>query len=268
MEKIPCTVGILTFNSGKTLERALESVKDFADILVCDGGSTDETLAIASHYGARVIRQNPAFQNSGGALTDYAGVRNQCLDSAQFDWFFYIDSDEEATTELVENIRATVAESAPAHLVYNISPRILLKGRRIEYSSNYPGWQKRFFNRKTGARFRKAVHERIDYDEQAYPVGTLRGHWLYEIGLKEDAAKTEKYARMDATLYRMNSWGAFTVFAVRKAGTICKIAVRFLLNRILHGSRALPFVVEWRRIRYQVKLTQYIFSDLVSNTLV
>jgi hypothetical protein len=153
-------------------------------------------------------------------------------------------------------------------LIYNISPRILLNGRRIEYSSNYPGWQKRFFNRKTGARFRKAVHERIDYDERAYAVGTLRGHWLYEIGVEEDTAKTDKYARMDATLYRMDSWGAFIIFAIRKAGTICKIAGKALWNRALHGDRALPLVVEWRRIRYQVKLARYILSDLASRTLV
>ena len=55
-ERINATVGILTFNSGKVLRRALESVSDFDDILLCDGGSTDDTLEIARAVGARVMQ--------------------------------------------------------------------------------------------------------------------------------------------------------------------------------------------------------------------
>lgn len=260
MEKIPCTVGILTFNSGKTLERTLESVKDFADILVCDGGSTDNTLVIAERYRTHIIHQNPVFQNDNGVLIDYAGVRNQCIDAARFDWFFYIDSDEMATPELVQSIRAVVADPKPAHLVYNISPRILLDGRRIEYSSNYPGWQKRFFNKKSGARFRKAVHERIDYDEHAYPAGILRGHWLYEIESREDTAKTDKYARMDAALYQTHDWWSFAVFALRKLATIAKIIGRAIVNRLFHWRTSMPVGIEWRRARYQFSLVRFVFQ--------
>ena len=49
---------MLTYNSEKTLRRALESVKDFDDIILCDGDSTDQTHAIAAEYGARVVRQD------------------------------------------------------------------------------------------------------------------------------------------------------------------------------------------------------------------
>jgi glycosyltransferase involved in cell wall biosynthesis len=52
MEKIRCSVGILTYNSGKNLRRALESVKNFSNIIIADGGSTDDTLQIAAEYGA------------------------------------------------------------------------------------------------------------------------------------------------------------------------------------------------------------------------
>ena len=45
--KILCTVAVLTKNSAETLARALESAKEFAEIIVCDGGSTDRTLDIA-----------------------------------------------------------------------------------------------------------------------------------------------------------------------------------------------------------------------------
>ena len=92
--RISATVGILTFNSEKTLERALESVKDFAEILICDGGSTDSTREIAARYGAKVIQQDARFKNADGRLRDWGGVRQQMLESASNEWFLYIDSDE------------------------------------------------------------------------------------------------------------------------------------------------------------------------------
>ena len=93
MQRIPCTVGILTHNSAATLPRALESVRDFAEIIICDGGSSDETLAIAERFGARVIAQDRQFVDVEGRIVDYAGTRNQMLKGSSEQWFFFFDSD-------------------------------------------------------------------------------------------------------------------------------------------------------------------------------
>lgn len=176
MKKIPCTVGILTFNSGVTLRRALESVCSFDDIIICDGGSTDETLAIASEFGCRVIPQDQQYKNPDGSLRDYGGVRNQCLDAAKHDWFLYIDSDESISDGLCDDIRRIVTE--PEYkLVYKVPIGIMMDGRYLKYSSNYPGYQYRFFNRTSGAHFVKSVHERIEFDEANVSVGTLVHPW-------------------------------------------------------------------------------------------
>tara|TARA_Y100001935_G_scaffold253378_1_gene259446 strand:+ start:1046 stop:1237 length:192 start_codon:yes stop_codon:yes gene_type:complete len=57
MKKIDCTVGILTYNCGDVLKNALESVSFCSEIIICDGGSTDNTLSVAEEYGCRVIKQ-------------------------------------------------------------------------------------------------------------------------------------------------------------------------------------------------------------------
>ena len=49
--KIKCSVPLLTLNSEKTLARCFESVKDFEDILIVDGNSTDTTHDIAKKFG-------------------------------------------------------------------------------------------------------------------------------------------------------------------------------------------------------------------------
>lgn len=179
MNKIPCTVGILTFNSAKTLRRALESVSQFDDIIICDGGSTDMTLDIAREFGARVIAQDQSYKNPNGSLKDYSGPRNQCLDSAKHDWFFYIDSDETISDGLREDIRGIATSSLERKnpLVYRVPIGIMMDGRYIEHSSNYPGYQTRFFNKRSIARFVRPVHERIEFDETKVRVGTLTHPW-------------------------------------------------------------------------------------------
>lgn len=179
MSKIQASVGILTFNSAATVRRALESVKDFDNIIVCDGGSSDKTLAIAREFGANIVLQAPEFKNSNGSLKDFAGVRNQMLDAARHDWFLYIDSDETASPGLVDDIRriSNIKDSPlSAPLVYKIPYGILLNGRPIKYSSSFPGYQTRFFSKQSGARFRKPVHERIIFGSEVV-VGTLTHPW-------------------------------------------------------------------------------------------
>lgn len=87
VDKIPCTVAMLTFNSASTLDRALSSVRDMREILIADGGSTDETLEIAKRYGAKIILQDPSFKDSSGRLVNYGGARNQLRVHASQPWF-------------------------------------------------------------------------------------------------------------------------------------------------------------------------------------
>ena len=46
---------INTRNAEEHLDRVLESLKDFDEIVVCDMESTDSTVEIARRHGARVI---------------------------------------------------------------------------------------------------------------------------------------------------------------------------------------------------------------------
>lgn len=156
--KISCTVGVLTRNSGKSLCAALESVKDFAEIIICDGGSTDDTLEIARAFGARIIAQDPAFLDESGYIQNFSGVRNQLFHAAAHDWFFYVDSDEYASPELVASIRRIIETRKSG--AFNIFRRYVLSGREVTCSISYPNRSMRFFSKKSVIGFRKIVHER------------------------------------------------------------------------------------------------------------
>ena len=78
-------------NEEKLLPQCLESVKDVVDeMVIVDTGSTDDTVAIAENYGARVYFHE--WNNS------FSEARNHAFEHARGlnpDWFLIMDADEE-----------------------------------------------------------------------------------------------------------------------------------------------------------------------------
>ena len=74
-------------NEGATIARCLRSAIDFVDeMILLDTGSTDDTVAIASGLGAKVMHW--AWRD------DFAAARNQALAYSQADWNLILDGDE------------------------------------------------------------------------------------------------------------------------------------------------------------------------------
>lgn len=172
-QDIPCTVGILTYNSGHSLEKCLKSVEGFAEIVIADGGSTDTTLLIAKRYGCKVIPQS----RQGFPIESFAVEKNRLLDAATYDWFFCLDSDELMSPELKEEIRRVCAQPEPEHYAYRVPWRVTSPDGSVVYRPFKTYYQYRFFNKKSGGRFVRKVHERVQFDESKFPPGTLRGVW-------------------------------------------------------------------------------------------
>jgi glycosyltransferase involved in cell wall biosynthesis len=180
MSKTPCTVGILTFNSGKNLRRALESVKDFSDIIISDGGSTDDTLEIAKEYGCTIIEQytkNHPSTDKYHPIEDFSRERNLMLDVAKEEWYLWIDSDEYISDVLREEIKTVIKDSNPLHHAYEIPIAVQSPDASVTYRQWKQTYQIRFFNLKTGGRFQKVMHERFVFDRQKFSLGRLKGCW-------------------------------------------------------------------------------------------
>lgn len=182
--KIRCSVGILTFNSATTLRRALESVKDFSDIIISDGGSTDETLAIAREYGATIIEQiakHTPGPEPRHPITDFAAERNQMLKIAKEQWFLWIDSDEYISQELHDEIVGLVRGAEP--LSGCLIPMVLQnKEATVTYRLPKPIYQMRLFNLSTDGLFQGVIHEKYVFPQEHSPqMKTLSGAWYVPI---------------------------------------------------------------------------------------
>ncbi|NJK36276.1 MAG: glycosyltransferase family 2 protein [Oscillatoriales cyanobacterium SM2_2_1] len=179
----------ITRNAALTLPIALTSVRSVADqIIVVDSGSTDNTVAIAQSFGAKVIG-HPWQQN-------YALQRNQYLGAVACDWVLVLDSDEFLDRQAVswlQNLKSRAFTPSTDH--YWVPRRWVPPFCLTHYltnSSHYPDWQLRLFRANSDCRYTGAVHEQLGgfatAGERLSPFG------LYHLNLyiTDETARREK----------------------------------------------------------------------------
>lgn len=256
-------MGILTYNSEKNLARALASVKDFAEIIIADGGSTDATVEIARAHGARVISQS----NPGHAITDFARERNHALTATTQPWFFYLDSDEIMSQELVEHIRAVAGERAHPFGAYRVRYLKTNADASKVYRTYNEYYQIRLVRTDIGAHFERPVHERIVVPS-AVSVGQTEAPWyvpLDEEYLSLRVFIPRAWKRTEAEAEAWRPTGVRSIF-LSIIGTpfvrIAKSLFKIVAVKVRYGEDAIPARYELLRILYSGLLSVQCFRRL------
>lgn len=99
------SVVINTRNAEEHLQRVLESVKGFDEIVVCDMESTDRTVAIAEEYGCRVV----TFERKDYNIVEPA--REYAIHEAKYEWVLVVDADEIVPSLLREYLYQRIQDS-------------------------------------------------------------------------------------------------------------------------------------------------------------
>lgn len=111
------TIGIASYNQQEYLSDAIESVLDQnvqGEIIICNDGSTDNSLAIAKKYGTerpdviKVINQ----VNKG-----LASARNTILMNAKGEFILYLDADDMLLDSAVERILEVIKNNPDADII-------------------------------------------------------------------------------------------------------------------------------------------------------
>ncbi|MDP3900369.1 MAG: glycosyltransferase family 2 protein [bacterium] len=265
MDKIPCSVEILTLNSAQTLSRCLESVRAFDDIIILDGNSTDDTMKIAEYYGARVYPQAKTDKKNV-RIENFAEVRNQGLALAKYAWFLFIDSDEYLSPEAAEEIRGIVARGkSNTHFLYQLPRVYTFNGAPV--ASLKPIYQLRFFYIPAATPFVKRVHERVK-PKAGYALGalkhpeivpledikTLRQKWVHYLDIEQDKMKDITFAR-------------FVRSARANIKKFLKYLIKALLNKIFHPRTSLPLVYDLSNAAYHLQIIWRLAVNLWRNIL-
>jgi glycosyltransferase involved in cell wall biosynthesis len=186
------TVTILTKNSRKYLEEVLSSLQNFDEVLICDTGSNDDTLAIAQQFSNVTIYQKP--------FLGFGPTHNLASSLARHDWILSVDSDEVVSQSLADEICSLKLNrgfvySFPRHNEYN--------GKWIRWCGWHPDRQVRLYNRLDTHFTDVLVHEAID-------IKNLKNIPLY------GSLKHYSYRNVSDFLHKMQSYS--TLFAEQNKG--------------------------------------------------
>ncbi|KAA6332430.1 hypothetical protein EZS27_019061 [termite gut metagenome] len=142
------SVVINTLNAERHLKKVLQSVQDFDEIVICDMGSTDNTIPLAEKNHCKIIY----FENKGCHIVEPA--RTFAIQSATNEWVLVVDADE----IIPESLRLYLYEqikqpNCPAGI--RIPRKNYFMGRFMR--GFYPDRQLRFF-KKEGTVWPSYVH--------------------------------------------------------------------------------------------------------------
>ncbi len=130
---------INTRNAEEHLDRVLEALKDFDEIVVCDMESTDSTVEIARHHGAKVI----TFPKGNYSCCEPA--RTTAIQAASSEWVLIVDADEIVTPELREYLYDFITHSGDTVGIW-IPRKNYFLGKWNK--ATYPDYQIRFMRRE------------------------------------------------------------------------------------------------------------------------
>jgi len=196
---------IIARNEAANIAACLDSIAFCDEVVVVDGGSDDDTMAVAQAKGARVA-EHP-WQGFGAQ-------KNHALSLATGDWVLSIDADERVSEPLAREIARTIAE--PRADGYELPRLSSFLGRDMRHSGWYPDHVLRLFRRGRARFSDDLVHERVICDG---PVARLSGTLHHR-----------PVARLEDALRRADSYSTAGAAMIGKSGRRVSFA-----SGITHG---------------------------------
>jgi glycosyltransferase involved in cell wall biosynthesis len=183
------SIYILTYNEEIDIADCIESALLSDDIIVVDSLSCDRTLEIASNYPVRLVQHQ--FESHGKQ-------RTWMLKSVEtkYDWVYILEADERMTPALFAE--CTEAIKSQQAIAYYIAEKVIFMGQWIRYSTQYPRYQMRLFQKGKvwfndyGHTEREVCHGITGFIQEAYP------HYTCSKGLNRWLDKHNRYSSDEA----------------------------------------------------------------------
>lgn len=183
---IPISAVIITKNEEKNIGDALESVKDFEDIVIVDSFSKDRTVEICRKYTNRI------FQHE---WQGYARQKQMAVDYAKKPWVLILDADERVTPELESEIMEKIAIERSAG--FYIPRKNFFLGKWIRYSGWWPDYTLRLFKKDVSFVEPREVHEKVVVNGATDYLKNPLEHYTYRT-ISDYIKKMETYSTLSA----------------------------------------------------------------------
>ena len=179
---------IIVFNEERKIRRCLESVSWCDEIVVLDSFSTDRTPEICREYAHKFDQHE---------WLGYVGQRNMVRRMASHEWLLYLDSDEEVSPGLRQEIFDAFDHDGGEFKGYEFPRMVFFLGRWIRHGEWYPDVKLRLFHRDFG---RTEGIEPHDHVVCTGPVRRLRNavwHYTYD-DIRDQIEQANRFSTITA----------------------------------------------------------------------
>ncbi len=234
---------VITHNEEENIARCLSSLQFCDEIVVVDAESSDRTSEIAKKFTPNVqIRP----------WKGYSEQKNFAVTLTSCDWILSVDADEEVSSELQEEVKATL--NSPQFCAYSVPRKTIHFGRWIRHGGWYPNRLVRLFNKKQGRWEGDQVHELW---KPAGEVGALKSdliHYSFK-SLSDQVIRNDKYSTLGA-LALSREGRRFSFFKL-SGKTMMKFFETYFLKRgfldgypglIISVSAAYSVFLKWAKL--------------------
>jgi glycosyltransferase involved in cell wall biosynthesis len=190
--KVPISVAIITKNEERNIKEALESVRDFEDIIVVDSFSEDRTVEICRDYTSRVYRHE---------WQGFSRQKQRAVDYSKNEWVLILDADERVTPGLKLEMMRVISEDD--YSGFFIPRKNFFLGKWIRHSGWWPDYTLRLFKKEEAYVEPREVHEKVIVSG---PVSYLRNpllHYTYRT-IGDYIKKMETYSSLSAEEIKRN----------------------------------------------------------------
>ncbi len=215
---LPISVCTLCLNEADRLPRTLQQVDKFAQWLIFDTGSTDNSIQLARDAGAEVEEHS---------WEGFSVTRIKHFSRASRDWILWIDADETITPELLDELKQLFSKPLE-HAAYRINRMICFEGKWIKHGDWFPDYNVRLFHRDCWSMEERAVHESLDIKGTIGTLEALLEHHSFR-SWEDKEQRSVRYAELWATMQAEKGKKASAFSPAFRAGW--KLFRGFILKR-------------------------------------
>jgi len=215
------SVVIICKNEAAIIGKTLQSLVGLTDdVIVCDNGSTDDTVAIAKKFPVKVQE---------GPWEGFGRTKNVANEKARYDWILSLDADEAIDDQLKKTLLALSLGDETA--VYEIKFRNFFGDKWLRFGEWGGDKHIRLYNRRKVNWDEEPVHEKLLLPDGT-KISLLKGNVLHytAVDIVKYRSKLDKYATLNAKKYYEQG---------KKAGPVKKYAASlfsFVQNYIFRAG--------------------------------
>lgn len=183
---IPVSTVIVTKDEEFNIQDALESIKDFSEIIVIDSFSTDHTVDICKNYTDKVFQKE---------WEGYAKQKQKGIDKASMPWVMILDADERITPELRAEISSSIENKD--HNGFYIPRKNFFLGKWIKHGGWWPDYTLRLFKKDNAFMQKREVHEKLIVRGSLGYMKNPMEHYTAR-SISEFISKLENYSTLSA----------------------------------------------------------------------